>query len=150
MLKTCLCVLTNAETLPDIKGDVIGVDKGAWICYQNGISMKAALGDFDSITETEKSLLMKACDSMIVLSPRKDVSDSEAAVLWAKENGYERIVLVTSMSGRFDHSYVNFRLVEQYGCELWDQQNHVFLIEEGSTAVHKQGYKYISFFGQKP
>ena len=146
MLKTCVCVLTNAATLPDIEADVIGVDKGAWFCHQKGIPMKIALGDFDSITETEKSLLEKACDSMIVLNPRKDVSDSEAAVLWAKENGYERIVLVTSMSGRFDHSYVNFRLVEKYDCELWDQQNHVCLIKEGTTTVQKDGYRYISFF----
>ena len=146
MLKTAYCVLTNARFLPHFDGDVIGVDKGALICLKHGIPMKTALGDFDSVSSQEKALLEKNCDSMIVLNPRKDVSDSEAAVLWARENGYERIVLVTSMSGRFDHTYVNFRLVANYGCELLDEQNHVFLIRKGIWDIEKKDYHYISFF----
>ena len=146
MLKTAYCVLTNASFLPQFDGDVIGVDRGALICLKQGISMKTALGDFDSVTEDEKKLLEKNCASLIKLNPRKDVSDSEAAVLWAKENGYERIILVTSMSGRFDHTYVNFRLVANYVCELLDEQNHVFLIHKGTCELKKMDYRYVSFF----
>ena len=146
MLKTAYCVLTNATFLPELDGDVIGVDKGALICLKKGIPMKMALGDFDSVTSEEKQLLTQSCEAMTVLNPRKDVSDSEAAVLWAKEKGYERIVLVTSMSGRFDHSVVNYRLVANYGCELVDEQNHIFLIQKGHTEIEEQNYRYVSFF----
>ena len=59
MLKTCYCVLTNAHCLPELKGDVIGVDKGALLCLEHGIQMHYLIGDFDSITEQEKSGLKK-------------------------------------------------------------------------------------------
>lgn len=146
MLEKCYCVLTNAKTLPEFDGDVIGVDKGAWICFKKGIEMKAALGDFDSISESEKELLKDSCQNMTILNPRKDVSDSEAAVQWAKSQGYKDIILVTSMSGRFDHSYVNFQLVRNYDCVLMDACNKIFLIHEGSCEIEKQDYQYISFF----
>ena len=147
MLEKCYCVLTNANYLPDFQdGDVIGVDKGAWLCFQKGISMTAALGDFDSISDKERQLLSCAMQNMIVLNPRKDVSDSEAAVQWAKEQGYKEIVLVTDMAGRFDHSYVNFCLVANYDCTLIDQNNKVFLVHEGISEITKDNYRYISFF----
>ena len=146
VLKTCFCVLTNAAYLPELDGDVIGVDKGALICLQKGIKMTSLIGDFDSIDSNDLNLLKSHYADMNLLSCRKDVSDSEAAVLWAKQQGYERIVLLTSMSGRFDHSYVNFRLVEKYGCELMDQQNHVFLIPPGMYEIIRKDYQYVSFF----
>ncbi len=146
MLKTCYCVLTNAQYLPSLDGDVIGVDKGALLCLEHQIQMNGLIGDFDSISELDKAALQKQFPEMTILPARKDVSDSEAAVLWALERGYERIVLITSMSGRFDHSYVNFKLVEKYGCELLDESNHIYLIEQGKTTVIKGSWKYISFF----
>lgn len=146
MLKTCTCVLTNAQYLSQLEGDVIGVDKGALICLEQGIQMRGLIGDFDSISELDKQALHQRFPEMKILPVRKDVSDSEAAVCWAMDEGYERIVLLTSMSGRFDHSYVNFKLVEKYGCELLDELNHIFLIQPGKTIVSKGSWKYISFF----
>lgn len=146
MLKTCYCILTNAHYLPELKGDVIGVDKGALLCLEHGIQMHYLIGDFDSITEDEKSVLKKQFPDLTLLPERKDVSDSEAAVLWAKQQRYQRIVLVSSMSGRFDHGYVNFKLVEKYGCELLDESNHIFLVEKGTTVIYKDNWKYVSFF----
>lgn len=146
MLKKCYCILTNASYLPDFDGDVIGVDKGAWICFKNGIEMKAAIGDFDSISSSEKELLQNSNINMTILNPRKDVSDSEAALQWAKEQGYDEVVLVTSMSGRFDHTYVNFQLVHHYDCVLLDKYNKVFLVHVGTCEIEKDNYQYISFF----
>ena len=146
VLDTCCCILTNASYIPDIEADFIGVDKGALICLKRGIKMHMMIGDFDSISSEEKRDLINRNEQMHMLSCHKDVSDSEAAVLWAKQQGYQRIVLFTDMSGRFDHCYVNYRLVEKYGCELIDHQNRIFLIEEGTKIIEKLNYQYVSFF----
>ncbi|MFV0479076.1 MAG: thiamine diphosphokinase, partial [Anaerorhabdus sp.] len=49
MLKRVVIVCTLAEEMPDLSGDFYGVDKGALYLAKQGIKMKVAIGDFDSI-----------------------------------------------------------------------------------------------------
>lgn len=145
MLKTCVCVLSNANVSNIVDGDIIGVDKGALICHRNNIDMKYIIGDFDSVNDVERQELFDKYET-VELNPIKDVSDAEASVIFALEKGYERIILICEMEGRFDHTLVVFKLVENYGCEIIDSHNHIYLLPKGKNIIKKGVYPYVSFF----
>ncbi|MFQ7539067.1 MAG: hypothetical protein ACLRL6_17825 [Clostridium sp.] len=51
------------ETAPVIAhADYIGVDHGAVCCMRQGIAMRKAVGDFDSITREELAQLKQYCE----------------------------------------------------------------------------------------
>ena len=53
-MKKVVLISGLAKKLPDvIDADLIGVDHGASVIAQAGVTMKAAIGDFDSVDGTE-------------------------------------------------------------------------------------------------
>lgn len=142
--------LKLADCLPEIEGDYIGADKGALYLAQKGIQMKLAIGDFDSVQESDIALIRQHTDELIRLNPVKDDSDSEAAILAALERGYDEIWLCGATGGRMDHSLVNVRLALKYPGKVWlyDDQNLIYTLCRGSYQIKKGDYSYISFFTQ--
>ncbi len=89
---------------------VIGVDGGAGVLFSYGIKTNVAIGDFDSI---DKKVLEKVKKSVKVLQyPReKDYSDTELAVHYAINRGFEDFTL-TGMGGkRTDHLLFNLSVL---------------------------------------
>lgn len=146
--KTVILACKLTETIPDIKADYIGVDKGALILARQGIMMERAIGDFDSIEEKDLELIDKYCHKIIKLNPVKDESDSSEAINLAKKLGYESIILLGAMGKRQDHSYVNLQLLikENGRVSIIDKQNYLRIFKKGVYDINKLGYKYISFF----
>lgn len=142
--------LKLADCLPEVEGDYIGADKGALYLAQKGIQMKLAIGDFDSVQESDIALIRQHTDELIRLNPVKDDSDSEAAILAALERGYDEIWLCGATGGRMDHSLVNVRLALKYPGKVWlyDDQNLIYTLCRGSYQIKKGDYSYISFFTQ--
>ncbi len=143
-----ICVLTLADVLPAVEGDYIGVDRGALILARQGIHMKCAIGDFDSVEPSDLSLIQSDTDEFIQLNPIKDDSDSEAAITYALQKGYDEIWFVGATGGRMDHAFVNLKIAEKYpGCvKLFDQQNLIYCLPVGTYTIQKNQYPYISFF----
>lgn len=128
--------------------DYIGADKGALILAQNGIHMRCAIGDFDSVEEKDMDLIRAYSDETIVLNPIKDDSDSQAAIEKAVELGYDTIELIGALGGRIDHEYVNLRLVYRYPERLVikDERNIIMALKPGCHVIKRNDYKYLSFF----
>lgn len=143
--------LKLADSLPSVEGDYIGADKGALYLAQKGIQMKLAIGDFDSVQESDISMIRKHTDELIRLNPVKDDSDSEAAILAALERGYDEIWLCGATGGRMDHSLVNVRLAMKYPGKVWlyDDQNLIYTLCKGTHRIEKGDYEYISFFTEE-
>lgn len=143
------CKLT--DNIPVIDADYIGVDKGALFLAKNKIMMERAIGDFDSVEESDLKLIDKYCYKLIKLNPIKDLSDSEAAINLAKELGYEEIILLGGLGKRQDHSYVNLKLLikEEGRLSIIDTKNYLRIFKKGNYTIKKHGYKYISFFSIK-
>ena len=89
---------------------IIGVDGGAGVLFNYGIKMDVAIGDFDSI---DKRVFEKIKKSVKILQyPReKDYSDTELAVQYAINRGFEDFTL-TGMGGkRTDHLLFNLSVL---------------------------------------
>lgn len=143
-----IIALKLAENIPELSCDYIGADKGALILSRQKIHMVASIGDFDSIEEDELNEIESNSDKIIRLNPIKDDSDSEAALNYAIEQGYDDIQMYGAFGGRMDHSYYNIRLAFMHPnlLTLHDNCNKVYALKEGVYKIKKDEYPYISFF----
>ena len=140
-------ILKRCESIPTAE-TYIGVDKGALTLARNGKRMLVAIGDFDSVEESDLAYIKEYSDTLLQLNPIKDDTDSEAAVMYAIEKGYQKIHLYGGLGGRLDHAMINLRLASRF-CEtvyLHDQNNFIYSLAEGVHSIDKHEYTYISFF----
>lgn len=147
-MKTLTIVCGMKCDLSNIKGDVLGVDRGALYCAQNNIKMIAAMGDFDSVTSEEKELIENNCSNIIKFNPIKDDTDSEAAIHFAENNGYENALMYGALGGRQDHNFLNIKLLSlsKIPLTLIDDKHKMYVLKEGEHLINKDNYKYISLF----
>ena len=140
-------ILKRCESIPTAE-NYIGVDKGALTLARNGKRMLLAIGDFDSVEESDLAYIKEYSDTLIQLNPIKDDTDSEAAVMYAIQNGYQKIHLYGGLGGRLDHAMINLRLVSRFPetVYLHDQNNFIYSLAEGVHSIDKRDYTYISFF----
>ena len=140
-------ILKRCDSIPTAE-NYIGVDKGALTLARNGKRMLLAIGDFDSVEESDLAYIKEYSDTLIQLNPIKDDTDSEAAVMYAIENGYQKIHLYGGLGGRLDHAMINLRLVSRFPetVYLYDQNNFIYSLAEGVHSIDKRDYTYISFF----
>lgn len=81
-----------------------GVDRGTMILLQHNITPIFAVGDFDSISESEREWVQ----SRIAIEPvpaEKADTDLALAVRTAVEQGYHHIQIFGATGGRLDHFY---------------------------------------------
>ena len=151
MSVNAVIALKLCDGLPDIEADYIGADAGALWLARRGIRMKLAIGDFDSVSESDMTLIGDMSEQVIRLNPIKNDSDSESALRHAAEMGYEKIWLACSMSGRMDHTYVNFRLAMMFPGQavLYDRQNRIMAYGPGRHVIARDGYAYFSVFASE-
>ena len=140
-------ILKRCTTIPTAE-NYIGVDKGALTLARNGKRMLLAIGDFDSVEESDLAYIKEYSDTLLQLNPIKDDTDSEAAVMYAIEKGYQKIHLYGGLGGRLDHAMINLRLVSRFPetVYLHDQNNFIYSLAEGVHSIDKHEYTYISFF----
>ena len=140
-------ILKRCESIPTAE-NYIGVDKGALTLARNGKRMLLAIGDFDSVEESDLAYIKEYSDMLIQLNPIKDDTDSEAAVMYAIQKGYQKIHLYGGLGGRLDHAMINLRLVSRFPetVYLHDQNNFIYSLAEGVHSIDKRDYTYISFF----
>ena len=125
--------------------DLIGVDAGAGYLARNGKMMRLAIGDFDSDNELE--LISKNAQETIVLNRRKDDTDLEAAVNWAKSR-YEKMIVLGALGGRLDHEYAALSLltIRDLPIVFYNYQNKIYRLNQGEYTIKKDGYRFLSFF----
>ena len=140
-------ILKRCESIPTAE-NYIGVDKGALTLARNGKRMLLAIGDFDSVEESDLAYIKEYSDTLLQLNPIKDDTDSEAAVMYAIEKGYQKIHLYGGLGGRLDHAMINLRLVSRFPetVYLHDQNNFIYSLAEGVHSIDKRDYTNISFF----
>lgn len=146
-----MLIASCAESVPYRKDyDYIGVDKGAYIAMQAHISLRCAIGDFDSITEEQRQLLSQYTQ-LIALPVRKNETDSEAAIHYALEQGYEEIILYGGFGGRVDHMMANMYLLmhRTYPLALEDEHNLAQVLTPGKYTIPNK-FRHLSFLALEP
>ena len=90
----------------------IGVDRGALYLLEQGKSLDAAIGDFDSLSQEEYEKV-KAQAKFLKQSPaEKDDTDTQLGLLYAIEHFPDvQYRLAGLTGGRLDHFLANFWMV---------------------------------------
>lgn len=97
----------------DLSGIVIGSNGGANFLCKNGIIPDVLIGDCDSISPKYLKVLKKK-SNVIKFPVDKDKSDTELAIEYCLQNGYNNITLINAVDGRLYHSLTNIFLIEKF------------------------------------
>jgi thiamine pyrophosphokinase len=88
---------------------VLGADRGALYAHTLNVTLDTIIGDLDSLSDLEQQGISKA--KFISYPARKNETDLELALLYAKEQGAYQIVMVGAMGGRMDMTIGNILLI---------------------------------------
>lgn len=137
----------------------IGVDRGAIRLLKWGIKPAIAIGDFDSITNTEMQTLKSSLQEIEVYPPEKDYTDTQLGVKYAIKGAQpDAIDIFGATGGRLDHLLANIFLPLQNEfkpyltrIKIVDSQNVLTYYLPGSYAItHLVGKKYLCFVNLTP
>lgn len=111
---------------------VIAADSGLDICRASGIMPDLCIGDFDSVSAR---MLEEVPPERVLRFPEdKDYTDTELALMTARERGATRVALAGAGGGRLDHLLAVRALFERpFAMDEWHTaQESVYLLPPGS------------------
>lgn len=131
----------------------IGVDRGTIYLLNHKITPHTAVGDFDSITETEWEKAQLHVKHIEKFRSEKDETDMTLAMNWALKQNPSKIQIFGATGGRLDHLFTNALMLvpikQQYPqIELMviDCQNELSILLPGNYKVNRDvTKKYLSF-----
>ena len=113
---------------------VICADSGYDRAKAFGITPDIVIGDMDSTCEKEIPF------EKITYPVRKDFTDSELAVNYAKEKGFDAVLMFGMIGTRMDHSLANISLLSQLDdAVIIDANNEIYFADGKFTLSGKIG-----------
>ncbi len=122
---------------------VIGADRGARYAGTLGVTLDAVIGDMDSLTVLERQDIGQA--RFIDYPARKNETDLELALLYAREQGADKIVMAGALGRRMDMTIGNIILLAHaniVSCrvEVWHGTQTGWIIKPpGETITGRAG-----------
>ena len=102
-----LSILSNENT-----HRIIGVDRGIHFLYDHKITPSILLGDMDSVDASIIDIYRKEQDiPILTFNPVKDATDTEIALRYAIEQGWNDIVILGATGKRHDHLLGNIQIL---------------------------------------
>ena len=127
--------------LPLIQGDVIGVDRGCAIALKHNVALTLAIGDFDSLSSADFSLLKKNKTPLKTFPSNKDNSDAELAIDWAIQQGYQTLIVLGFSGGRLDHQQALIQALFKYkhpGLRLQTPDQSIQYLSKGFHLIQQE------------
>lgn len=113
---------------------VICADSGYDRAKAFGIAPNVVIGDMDSTVEADIPF------EKIIYPVRKDFTDSELAVNYAKEKGFDSVLMLGMIGTRMDHSLANISLLSQLDdAVIIDANNEIYFADGKFTLSGKIG-----------
>lgn len=137
-----------------VSGAWVAVDRGAIRLLKQGIVPSIAVGDFDSINESEYKLVRSQIKEIKAFPPEKDLTDTQIGVITAMDNfDFDELRIYGATGGRLDHLLANVFLVldPQFKSivsktKIVDAQNTISFYRPGNyTIVKEPDKKYLAF-----
>ena len=132
----------------------LGVDRGAYYLLQAGIVPLIAVGDFDSLNQSELAEVEAQVGEIKYSIPEKDDTDTQLGLMAALSR-YPKaeVIVIGATGGRLDHFLSNLWLplesrFQEYIAQLkiCDKQNTISYYLPGSYQVKKEpDKKYVAF-----
>lgn len=124
---------------------LIGVEKGALDIINAGKTLDLAIGDFDSISSSDKKIIFDNAKKVIEFSSIKDDTDTTLAVKEAKKLSNDITICGGIKGNRIEHFISNLFLVNNYDVKIIDDNSKIYKIEVG-TYDFVEKCCYVSFF----
>jgi len=139
------------EFLDQIQKDdyIIGADKGALFLINNNVHPHISVGDFDSISEEEKSVVSSSSGEMMDCDAiDKNLTDTELAFEIALKQRPTHILLIGGTGTRLDHTLANIQMLNRAlqhhtSLTILDKNNYISMTGS-SLEVSNLGYTYVS------
>jgi thiamine pyrophosphokinase len=121
---------------------IISADGGTHHCLALGVIPRAVIGDLDSISEAELTMLKASGVSIVEYPTRKDFTDLELALQYAQELPADQIVILAALGARWDQTLANVLLpAAQTGAPI--------SIVDGTQEIHYlRGAGMLQLYGQ--
>ncbi|MCU9533114.1 thiamine diphosphokinase [Streptococcus sp. CSL10205-OR2] len=132
----------------------VGVDRGSLFLLEQNLPLTMAIGDFDSVSETEFERIKKQAQKLYLAKPEKNDTDTEMALkIIFKTYPKAHVTVFGALGGRIDHEMSNlflpsdpdlYPLMTQI--TLCDAQNNIRFYPKGEHLVEKNpNMTYVSF-----
>jgi thiamine pyrophosphokinase len=89
---------------------IIAADGGARHCLALGLTPHLVVGDFDSIDDDQLAWLRQKGVELVQYPVRKDFTDLELALQYARQRGADEILVLAALGGRWDQTLANVLL----------------------------------------
>lgn len=97
---------------------VIAADSGLAVCRDLAVTPTDILGDFDSLRDEELLDFYKNAGVPVRQFPsRKDFTDTELAVEYARELSPDEVILLGATGTRYDHALANIGMLEKLAAD---------------------------------
>ncbi|EHI68875.1 thiamine diphosphokinase [Streptococcus ictaluri] len=132
----------------------VGVDRGSLFLVKNGLPLTIAVGDFDSVTREELSMIKAKAQRLVTADPQKNDTDTELALKEVfKRFPKAQVTLFGAFGGRIDHFLSNIFLpgdpeLAPFMAQLTlrDEQNSVTYRPAGHhQIIQEEGMTYVAF-----
>jgi thiamine pyrophosphokinase len=139
MEKKTFLLLANGELdcrlLREIPFDeieqIVATDGGALQALGCGVLPEVVIGDLDSGGQLLED---KLAETKFIRRPSQDMNDLEKALIYCREQGAVKVVVLGTTGGRQDHTLNNFSVLARYDrefeLELYDRFSRIFLVRE--------------------
>ena len=117
---------------------VLGADRGAGYAKTLNVTLDAVIGDLDSLSDSTRQSIGNA--EFISYPSEKNETDLELTLLYAKEKGADRIVIIGAMGGRMDMIIGNIMLITNTGfsscrIEVWHGEQTGWVIKPPGEVI---------------
>lgn len=158
-MKNCIIVGAGEQTVSHIpqadKDFVIAVDAGMQYCRKAGAEPGLYIGDFDSLSEADRTDLAQIekekPGKVIRLKPEKDDTDMLAACKYAVTAGFTEISIYGATGGRLDHTIANIQCLlylKRQGVQgmLVDRDEKILVLENETLTLPAEENRTVSIF----
>lgn len=135
---------------------ITAADRGLEFCIRHDIIPDLVVGDFDSLDPRWKVWMENAdIPEILRLQPEKDDTDTQSAVNYVREKGYDTIYLLGAIGSRLDHVMANINLLpymKEKGADIIiiDQSNHISLLPPGTEIIIRREDQFGDFVSFMP
>lgn len=142
LVRICLLLggpMSNVPDLTPYKDDYwVGIDRGAFRLLEMGITPKAAMGDFDSLSSKELAFVRDNVVFVEQYPAEKDETDAMLGITYALNQKADEILVFGATGGRMDHTLANLFMLtyESYQAAIpvttfVDKQNTLKMYQPG-------------------
>ncbi len=133
--------------------EIIAVDGGIRHARALALVPDVVIGDFDSVSDEDLVFIKTEKIKMIKYPSVKDASDTELALDYCLEKGYDEVTIIAFSGSRLDHTMANLTMFSIKSSKLrivlLDHMNKAFFIH-GDYANHAPEHSYISIIPMTP